>query len=159
LLLVVFVAFLVLNNMTKSSQETLHGLEEELLNENNSANLSLKEEIMDYQRKIDDFSKLAGQHLINSELLGFIEGRTHPKVWFSKFNLNTRQAEVLLSGQAQSFESLGQQLSVFRQDSLVRSAALEKVSLSSAGGIEFNMRLSMAPEIFTFSFSQSDQSY
>lgn len=149
LFLFVVIAFFILNNSIKKSQESLKSLEQDLAKENTTENAALKKEVLDYQGKINDFSKLIDQHLANTEIFPLIEKKSHPKVWFSQATINSRGDTVSLSGYTQSFESLGQQLLIFREEALVKSAALEKVSIGKEGKIEFNLLLSFDPKIFS----------
>lgn len=141
-------SFFLLNNSIKKNQETLIDLEESLAERKTSENVSLEKEILKYQRKTDDFSQIIGGHLKTSEVFEILQKNCHPRVRFSQFNLESRQNYILLSGNTDSFESLGQQLLIFKGEALVRGADLEKVSINKEGGISFSLSLPLDPKIF-----------
>lgn len=155
LILFVFVlaVFLILNNSVKNSQKVLKNTEENLAKEDTPEKAALKKEIAGYQKKINDFSGLINQHLANTEFFKFIERKTHPKVWFSQTGINSREGTISLSGETQSFTSLGQQLMILREEKFVKSAALTSVALGKEGKIPFTLLISLDPEIFKASFT------
>jgi len=147
LLVLSFIAYFLLNNSIKTSQKNLATLEETLSKEV-SEKATLKNEILTYQKKIKDFSGLINGHLKSSKIFVFIEEKCHPKVWFNEFTLNTEKGNVMLSGEAQSFESLGQQMLILRDEKMVKSIELGDVSLSKEGKISFNLNIFFNPSIF-----------
>ncbi|MDO8436198.1 MAG: hypothetical protein Q7S82_02320 [bacterium] len=148
----VLVVFLIFNNSVKNSQKVLKNTEDNLAKEDTPEKAALKKEIAAAQKKINDFSGLIDQHLANTEPFKFIERKTHPRVWFSQINISSREGTVSLSGETKSFESLGQQLMIFREETLVRSVALKNVAIGKEGRIVFDLSISLAPEIFKPSF-------
>ena len=108
----------------------------------------LRKELLPYQRKINDFSFVTEQHLESSRFFTAFEKIIHPQVWFFKFNLKMKEKRVILSGQAQNFEVLGQQLYVFRNKEWIEDVGLEAVSMGKKGKIDFNLFLILDPELF-----------
>jgi len=147
LLVFSFIAYFLFNNSIKTSQKTLAVLEETLSREV-SEKATLKNEILTYQKKIKDFSGLISGHLKSSKIFVFIEEQCHPKVWFNDFTLDTEKASVMLLGEAQSFESLGQQMLILRDEKMVKSIELGNVSLNKEGKINFNLNIFLNPSIF-----------
>lgn len=138
----------VLENSLKNNQKILSDLEKSLSEGRSSGRINLEKEILKHQKNIEDFSQLIGKHLTVTEVFNIIQKNCHPNVWFSQFNLNAKEAEVSVSGETQSFESLGQQLLIFQDENLIKEASLEQVSITKEGKIQFGLTLSLDPQIF-----------
>jgi len=147
LLIFIFIAYFIINHSLKTSQKTLDDLESSL-SKDVSEKSELKKEILTYQKKIKDFSVLLSVHLKASNIFVFMEEQCHPKVWFNNFNLDTKEGKVFLLGEAQDFESLGQQLIILRNEKLIKNVELASVSMKKEGKITFNLSLSFDPLIF-----------
>jgi hypothetical protein len=55
-----------------------------------------EKEVILYQRKINDFTKLFKNHEFASNVFVFMEHQTEPDVWFKQFNLDKDGAQVQL---------------------------------------------------------------
>ena len=150
LLIFSIISYFVLGNSLKKNQETLVELEDSLAQEKTPEKISLEKEILKSQRKANDFSQIIEEHLKTSEIFEILQKNCHPRVKLSQFNLESRQNHVLLSGDTDSFESLGQQLLILKDEYFVESASLEKVSISKEGEILFSLSLSLDPQTFIF---------
>ena len=145
LLLLSIASFFVLGNFINKNQNTLAELRETLLRERTPERIALEREILNYEKKISDFANLAGEHLESSKIFTVLEDSTHPRVWFSQFNLNSNQGIVNLVGVAQSFESLGQQILILKDESSIQEVNLEEVSIDKTGRIDFALSLILQP--------------
>ena len=144
-LLVLFssiISFFVLGNSIKTGQNKLQELRMTFFEGRTPERLVLEKEILNYEKKIQDFSSLAPYHLESSNFFNLLEETTHPKVWFSKINFDTEKGKVSFSGVTQSFESLGQQMLIFKAKSSISEVSLEKVSIDKTGRINFDLSLS-----------------
>ena len=137
--------FFILGNSIKKSQKALTDFKDSLLSGKTSERISLEKEVLKYQKKTEDFSKIAGEHLETSKVFDLLQKNSHPKVWFSQFNLDSKGNQIDLSGETQSFESLGQQFLIFQGEDFIESVNLEKVSISKEGKIGFSLSLSLTP--------------
>jgi len=121
---------------------------EEALTEKTPAERVLEAEIFGYQKKINNFSQLINQHLYPSKFFDFFQGLSHPKVWFSEFNLNPQDNQSVVSGQAESFLVVGQQVLIFKQENLIQNVNLSNLLIGETGKIYFTINLSLNPDIF-----------
>lgn len=151
-ILVIFsiAGYFILNHYLKKSQEVILNLEESLTKEETVENIALEAEILNYQKKIKSFSQLKEQHLKNSKIFNFIQKNCHPRVWFSQFNLSPRNALITLSGTADTFETVGQQILIFKEDPIVENIEMQKISIAEKGGVNFSLSFFLNPEIFQF---------
>lgn len=142
------ISFFILNNSVKSAQKKITDLQTSLIAAQTPENKTLEKEILTTQSKIDDFTSLISQHLKVSSVFSLIEKATHPEVWFTEFSLNPQRGSLLLSGEASSFNSLGQQILILKGEENITAVNLEDSSLTKEGKISFNLALFLKPEIF-----------
>ena len=143
-----FLSYFVLDNFIKNSQKILQELGETLAREKTGSQLLLEEEVFNYQKKIADFSQLLQSHLFTSKTLGLLERNSHPKIWFSQYNLDSTKGILALSGEAEDFSVLGQQLLIFKKEPLIKGLDLSNISVGKKGRVEFTLNLSLAPQLF-----------
>ncbi len=143
LLIFSIVSYFILGSSLRNAQKNLVDLKNTLAGEETPEKIALEKEVLNYDKKVKDFSRLIVQHLTSSKIFVFIEKTCHPKVWFSRFSLDPRSGQATFSGKAQSFESLGQQLLILKDESLVKSLGLKKVSIGKEGEINFELSLSL----------------
>lgn len=155
LLLAVVLAYFVLSAFVKETNQTIQRLEEDMAREKTPQNLALKEEVLDYQKKIEDFSFLFNAHEAGSSVFSYLESISHPKVWFSSFSLSSDGVEhdVVVGGEADSFQSLGQQLLIFKKEELIQDVTLSGVSFAR----EKETAIQEVPVNFTFSLLLSSE--
>ena len=147
LLLLSIGAYFVLGYFVKKSELTLQDLEETLAREKTEEEAVLEEEVFGYERKVEDFSALIGQHTYASGFFNFFESPCHPKVWFSKINLDTTNHRLIVSGKADTFLILDQQLLIFQQEELIEETILIKLSVGNEGLVNFTFDLTFNPMI------------
>jgi len=147
-LFLVIIGIFIINNSVNNFQTTLKELDGFLAQIRTPENIALESEVRSYERKIKDFAPLLEEHLETSNIFSFLQKDCHPKVWFQQFSLDSRQNKVNLSGETQNFETLGQQILIFKYDKLVGDVKLEKVSLGKEGEINFSLSISLNPQIF-----------
>lgn len=140
--------YFALNNFLQKADKELASLKLNITEVMTPEKIALEKEILSFKDKIDMFSYLIEQHLESSKVFGIIQKVTHPKVWFSNFDFNSRQKTLKVSGKTQNFESLGQQLIILENEETIDNVDLETISISKEGGIEFNLSLSFKPDAF-----------
>lgn len=149
LLIFVFISYFLVLQSTKASQKAQEELDEKLASED-SRSAELKKEILQYQKKIKDFSSVIGGHPEALSAFELIEKLCHPKVWFNDFSLNIPEGKAALSGQAQNFQALGQQMIILRGDEKIKSVSLDGVTMENGGTVGFKISLSFDQSIFIF---------
>lgn len=109
---------------------------------------TLEEEVLGIKRKIDDFNLLLVLHQLPLNIFTLLEESTHPKVWFSDFGLDSEKGVSNISGEADSFEVLSQQISLLKEKEFIKNLNLSGVSLGKEGGVNFSFGLILAPQLF-----------
>lgn len=151
LVIAIIIIYFLLGNLQKKSETYFQSLEERLSKEKAPQIAELKEENLDYKKRIEDFSLLFENHILNKKFFDFIEDKSHPKVSFSEVDLNSKSSQASLSGLTDSFLSLGQQVLIFREDELIEDLILSNVSIGKTGGVEFDLNIFFKEELFNHS--------
>lgn len=148
LLVVLVIVYFKINGSIKKNQDSLNGLNNDFLALQSSENLTLKKEVLGYDKKIKDFKNLVGNHKFNSRAFNFLEDFVHPNAWFDSFDLQNEGSKVVISGRAETFEALGQQIIIFQQEQQqIKDLVLEGVSIGKEGEIKFEISFSFNPQI------------
>jgi len=148
LLLVVFLSYFGFDILINSSQQELAELEASISQKESKEVQMLEERVLQSKEKIDTFAALLGAHKKSSNFFSFLKQNCHQEIFFSKVDLNVEESEVSMSGKAESFGTLGEQILIFKTQDFVEGLVLHRISMGKEGGIEFGLSLSLNPEIF-----------
>ena len=105
--------------------------------------------VLGHKRKIEDFADLLSGRITSAWFFGNFEKNIHPNVWFLSFDLNIPKMELTVSGQTANFQTLDQQLAIFKKDENVSQVNLSNLSVGKNGEAEFSINLSLKPEMFS----------
>jgi len=108
----------------------------------------LENTLLSKEKKIEDFQELLSKHKKVLNVFSFFQEKTHPRTWFSEFDFSGKEKTVSLSGTADSFTAIGQQILVFREEELLKNVKLSGLSMGEEGEIEFSLQLTLDPQIF-----------
>lgn len=108
-----------------------------------------EKQTLEAKEKIDIFSGLLTSHQMASKLFSFLEKDTHPRVWFSNFDFDSAKKIVKVSGQAESFYVVGQQVLALKGEESLKEVKLSDVAISKEKGVDFSLSLSFNPQIFS----------
>lgn len=145
LFIVSIASFFILNNSLNNSLKELGDLESIISKDKTPKNLSLEAEVLDYRGKIQDFKFISEGHNNNTKSFTFLEEIVHPFVWFSSYELFTKESKLLLSGETKNFESLGQQLLILAEREELNDFKLSSASINKEGQIDFNLLIYFKP--------------
>ncbi len=140
-------AHFALDYFVKKSEVILQDLEETLAREKTEEETILEKEVFGYERKVEDFLTLIGQHTYASKFFNFFENLCHPKVWFSKIDLDMIKHRLIVSGKADTFSILDQQLLIFQQEGLIKETILTQLSIGKGGLVNFTFDITFNPII------------
>ncbi len=148
LLITVAASYFILNNFWQKTEKDIESLDKELAAADASPEAALEKVVLNYQKKINDFASLLASRKYSSQIFPLIESITHPKVAFSDFSLEISRGGITLSGITDSFQTLDQQLVIFKNEKLIKEANLSSISFKSDGRVSFNFDLVFDPKIF-----------
>lgn len=138
-------AYFILDSLLQKSEEELASLETDLEVFSSPENIALEKEITDGKNSINNFAQIIDGHLIASKGFKVIEEATHPQVWFKSFNFSPKEGSFGLSGEADSFEALGQQMIILKEKAEIINISLSGVSINKGGRIDFSLAASLTP--------------
>ena len=148
LLILTIAVYFILNNMQQKINKEIFSLDAELNRIDASSEVMLEKEVLAQQAKITDFSNLTSNYLYILPIFDFIGKLTHPKIVFSIFSVSANANMVQVSGLADSFQTVGQQLLIFKNEKLIKQTELSNVSIGEKGKIPFNFTLLLDPGVF-----------
>ena len=148
LVLAVIFAYIALFYLGNKASKTLWDLQDKISQVGTKDEKVIETQVLLDKQKIDDFSALFADHQRASGLLKFLEENSHPKIWFNKLTLNLAESQVVLLGETSNFETLGQQIVIFQNQELVKSVEITDLAVGKTGRVNFNISLSLDPQIF-----------
>ena len=114
-----------------------------------------EKEVSNYQKKVDDFMGLLKNRKFVSTVFSFMEQQTFFNIWFDKFTMNRRDAEVDLSGQAENMAAFSRQVATLERNENIKKITVLNSKLGDLGVVQFNLNLIMDPKIFDSSLQSS----
>lgn len=107
-----------------------------------------------FQKKLKLASDLLGKHVYWSEFFKFLEKNTLADTFYTGAFSGNVKSEFSFSVTTNSYQSVDDQLRVFRNDKMVISAKADSASYSDTkssvgtGKISYDLELSLSPEVF-----------
>jgi hypothetical protein len=150
LVVLVILTYGVLFFIENRTSKTLWELEDKIAQVGTKDEKNLETQLLLDKQKIDDFSNLFADHTKASEFFKFLEENCHPKIWFNKFELSTQDSQVILTGETSNFETLGQQMVIFKGQETIMSIEISDLSVAKNGRANFTISLSLDPKIFKY---------
>lgn len=110
-----------------------------------------EKKVLDYKKKIDDFTTIINSHKISLNVFSFIEEKTLPDIWFSSINVSEVKDEINLSGESKNMETLSRQIKTFEESKdYIKDINVLNSQVEQQGKIIFTLNLSLNPNIFTY---------
>lgn len=153
ILLGTIVVFFVLSNLQKKSENYIQNLEKKILSLRTKEIISLERELQTKKQKIEDFSQILSKHILVSKFFTLLEENTHPKISFSKMDLDLLNKKVSLSGLAEDFTVLNQQIQIFEKITTkvdLTQLSFLKEETKKEGKIGFSLDLYFDEKIFKY---------
>ena len=142
--------YVFLISLEKQALASLEDVEQRIFEQKTTEMGSLESTIQAYKKEVDDFAPYLDGHILVTNFFDFLEENTHPNIYFNQMGLKSLSSSVSLSGKADSFLTLGQQLMIFNDSPLVKSVSLSNISLSEEGSIMFSVGLSLDSSLFKY---------
>lgn len=148
LFLVSLTGYFLLKHFSEEISQEIKDLEEILTEEKTLSEVVLETKVLNYQKKIGNFSQLIKKHKRISKIFEFFESICHPKVWFSRFNLSREPFQLRVSGETENFHFLEQQILIFKKEPLIEEVNLSNISFGEKGKVNFSLSLTLNPALF-----------
>lgn len=142
-----YVIFLIKNNIQREDIK----IEESLMLQVGTEDQRKQErEVINYQNKINDFTKIIKNHEFVSNVFAFMQTETMPNIWFKQFTFNLKSAEIQLSGESDGLDELSRQVARLENNKYVKNLAGLNSSLSGSERINFSFSLSLDQEVLSY---------
>jgi len=144
-------AFFYLQNLNRQANDELAAVSAQAAKTKTEEQKNLEARVLSAQRKLEDFSKKLDERRAGTEFFNNFEALVLPEVYFSECNADMKQLKIKLTGHAKTFQSLGQQVSMFYSaNNILENIDLEKVSINEDGGIDFSLNAGIKQEMVAF---------
>ncbi len=141
--------FFVLNHLENKAEEKIKNTEKELEKLTGEEMERLESKLKNIEVKTSNYEDILNNKKIASKAVPFVEEICHPKVQLNSAKLGAEGANrIVLTGKAESYEVLEQQLMILRNERRVNSLSLDQIKKSSEGGISFEISASVSSSIF-----------
>ncbi len=152
--LALIICYFIFSIKISLQQKEIKKIEEQLVTTSSAEQKTMEDEVFKYQKKIGDFTSLLNSHELSSNLFEFLQRSTYPKVWYSDFNVNTKETGIKLAGDTDDLGTLARQVSIFEESEFVKEITVLNFELSSEGKIKFKLSLSLDPKVCFTAFEQ-----
>ena len=112
-----------------------------------------EKKVLDYKKKIDDFSVIVRNHSISSNIFSFLEESILPDVWFSNFDMSQSNNRIQLAGESKDMKTFSRQIQVFeKSQDYVKDINISVLDsqVNEEGRVRFVLSFSLDPKIFTY---------
>ncbi len=148
LLLIVAGAYFLLGHLVKNASLELTELDSKLAGKRTEQHLQLEARITEYHQKLENFSNIIGGFQYSNNFFDFIENKTHHQVWWTSISLQPNEFWVEISGQAPSFQIVGEQVLALEKSEFVQKIDLTSIEIGEVG-VDFSIDLLLNPKLFS----------
>jgi len=141
--------FIFFKTQASSQQDKKASLESQIAGLNTKENQDLEKKAGVLAKKIKNFSLVFKEHKNNFRFFDFLRNYCHPNVRFSSLNLTSDTAKVILVGETDSYQSLTQQIMIFKKNPQVKELNVSDISLSKEGKITFQFDFKVDEQLLT----------
>ncbi len=129
--------------------ENLENIRDEIVSLDQKRDPEIEKVIIDLDKKLAVLKDLFEDHLYWSKLFDKIEQVTIPQVYFSQSRVNFLEdkIDVVFSGNASGYTNLARQILSFQEESMVESVRVSGISLTTEGGVGFDLSVNFSKEI------------
>ncbi|MEK7665004.1 MAG: PilN domain-containing protein [Patescibacteria group bacterium] len=151
LLIVSILCYFIFSIKNFSQRENIKKLNTALESIGTDQQKNIEKEVFNYQKKVNEFMLLLKNRKFVSAVFNFMEQQTFLNVWFDKFSMNRKDAEVDLSGEAVDMAAFSGQIASLERNEYIKKVTVLNSKLGNSGVVQFNLSLLMDPKIFNFS--------
>ncbi len=148
LLLVIICLSLIFVYWNRKSSQAIEEIDSQITNLRTEEIMDMEKVVLKYKKKINVFSQLLNIHKYPLTFFDYIEAVTHPRVYFRDFSLEIDGLKVSVSGNAESFTALGQQILILQGAGLFQDVNLSSIGIAEKGGADFSIDFSVDKNIF-----------
>jgi len=138
-----------LNFYKKGLQDDLVSLKNQARELNQQRDKNFEEEVKSLDQTLKDLKIILKNHIFWSKLFSLIEELAVPQVAFSEFSGSLAKDGPLIKvlGETSGYTYLAKQIRSLEQHALISAPKVGNISLSTKGGIEFELIINFAKDI------------
>jgi len=125
----------------KTANNRIIELDEELSQGRTQEQKETESNLISYKKKVSNVIDILKEREKSLDFYSFLEELVHPKIYYTRLDLDMENGLAELKGFTEDFKSLGEQVLAFKQSGYIYDAQAETVSLEKEDGIEFTMKI------------------
>jgi len=111
-------------------------------------NKALEEKVGKVSQQLEKFSQAFENHKFSYVFFEFLKANCHPNVSFSSLSFTPQSGKVSLAGQANNYNSLGEQIAILKSIKEVSDLDVSDVVLDKEGKVTFRLSFALDPNFF-----------
>ncbi len=123
-------------------------LNQEIASQKSKEIIELENKAKEVETILGDYKILYNERANVNNFFTAFEQWAHPQIYYSGFSLDVKGRSATMNGSVSSFGPIIQQMNVFQNQQLIESFLVSNVKLAEAGGVSFNLSLTVKPELF-----------
>jgi len=140
--------FVLLFFLESRTQQRIVAMQALLGAEKTTAQTQLEQDVLTLRTRLKDFATLTELRKDVFPVFSFLETVVHPEVTFLSMNVDASRNTTKLTGTAESFSALDEQLAVFKEREEPSSFSLTNLQLGEQGGVDFQMEIQFPAAFF-----------
>lgn len=142
-------SYFTFNHLEKKTEEEIKSVKKEIDAVTGKEMLSLEDRLELIEAKTSSFKKILNSKKIASKAIPFLEKISHPKVYFTSAQMDPEgENEFTISGRAENYQVLEQQLIILRKEEKINKFSLDQIKKSEEGGVGFELSISATSDLF-----------
>lgn len=148
LLFATFLSYFIIEISLRKSEQNLAELKTAIFAKETKESKAIEADVLRSKQQIDIFSSLFTSYKKASKIFNFLKQNCHKQVFFSGIDLDTEKGALNITGKAENFKVLGEQMLIFQMQDFIDNVSLTSLSMEREGGIKFQLLLSLDAKIF-----------
>ena len=151
-------AYFGLDYWNKNKESQLAVLEEEFQNLRDSFALEQEKEVILFEKKLNNLSKLLDDHTYFSKLLLVLEELTHPQIYYNNLDFSTDKNILTLEGTAKNQMVFSEAVSgLVNNPDKIKAVAVKDMKVINEKNVAFSLDIFIQPSLLKY--QQNDGNY
>jgi hypothetical protein len=130
------------------TETTIKELSTAINSQKSSDLVQMESNAIQIEKMVNDFKVLFTERPKTSNFFLNFETWAQPQITYSNFSLNSDSRLVTMKGSTSYFGPIVQQIDILKNQTLVEGYLISNVKLAEAGGVTFDLSLTLKPELF-----------
>ena len=101
----------------------------------------MEKRVFGYKYKIEILNKLLDERLLALNFFDFLEKSTLPEIWLQEITIDLQKLKAVISGEGENFQTVGQQITTFKNSQNISGLKFNKISISNNGKVDFEITI------------------